>query len=185
MTMKTILRKENPTQLVKITDNTFTESEYEMMISAMNETVDGNIITFSTKDWPEDLVSGVDGHSDVYPIVQLDIMKLLADKCMSILGTTDKYENYSAMYYEGYGQCGLNWHTDMAYTASASIYLNDDWDDNYGGYFVFRMDGGNKLGTVVRPDLGVAVFQKGKIDHAVTSTRHDAPKRKSIQVFIK
>ncbi len=183
--MKTILRKENNTQLVKVTDNTFTEDEYETILFAMKDMVDNNISTITTKDWPEDLVSGINGHSDVYPVLSQEVMKILSDKCMSVLGTTKKYENYSAMYYEGYGQCGLNWHTDRAYSASASIYLNDDWEDNYGGYFVFRMEGGNKLGTLVRPDLGVSVFQKGKIDHAVTQTRSDAPKRKSIQVFIK
>lgn len=183
--MKTILRKKNENQLATITDNTFTESEYEMIISSMSDMMKDNVSTWSTEDWPEELVSGFSGHSDVYPVLDQNIVNLLADKCMSVLGTTDKYENYSAMYYEGHGQCGLNWHTDMAYSASASIYLNDDWDDNYGGYFVFRMEGGNKLATVVRPDLGVAVFQKGKINHAVTTTRNDAPKRKSIQVFIK
>lgn len=183
--MKTILRKKNENQLVTITDNTFTESEYEYIISTIKEMVDNNYGTLSTKDWPAEIVNDAGGYSDVYAVLQDDILKLLADKCMSVIGSSSNYELYSAMYYEGHGQSGLNWHTDKAYSASASFYLNDDWDDNYGGYFSFRMEGGDKLATILRPDLGIAVFQKGKINHAVTQTRHDAPMRRSLQVFIK
>lgn len=183
--MKTILRKKNKNQLIKVTDDTFTKSEYETIISTMTEMVDNNVSTPSTKHWPQELVNEAGGYSDVYAVYQDEILKILADKCMSVIGSSSNYELYSAMYYEGHGQSGLNWHTDRAYSASASFYLNDDWDDNYGGYFSFRMEGGDKLATILRPDLGIAVFQKGKINHAVTQTRHDAPMRKSLQVFIK
>ena len=182
--MKTILRKKNKAQLIKVTDDTFTVPEYRKIISTMKMIVDNSPNPLRNDTWPKELVDGVGAYSDTYSIPDPDIVHMLADKCMSVIGSSKNYEDYLVMYYEGDGQSGLNWHTDKAYSSSASIYLNDDWNDNYGGYFVFRMNG-DKLTTGVSPDLGTAVFQKGKINHAVTSTRHDAPKRKSIQVFIK
>ena len=182
--MKTILRKKNKTQLIKITDDTFTTVEYKTIISHMNKNVELSIDPIKNDTWPKELVEGVGGHTITIPIADPSVVRLLADKCISTIGSSKNYDDYMVMYYEGEGEFSLNWHTDKAYSASASIYLNDDWNDNYGGYFVFKMNG-EKLTTGVSPDLGTAVFQKGKILHAVTATRHNAPLRKSIQVFIK
>jgi hypothetical protein len=182
--MKTILRKKNKTQLIKVTDETFTVTEYRKIIAFTKIMVENSPKPLKNDMWPKDLVDGVGGYSEIYSILDPNIIRILADKCMSVIGSSKNYEDYLVMYYEGDSQSGLNWHTDKAYSASASIYLNDDWNDNYGGYFVFKMNG-DRLTTAFSPDLGLAVFQKGKINHAVTSTRHDAPKRKSLQVFIR
>jgi hypothetical protein len=182
--MKIISRRKNKTQLVKITDDTFTDAEYKRIISHMNKNVELSPTSLRNDSWPKELIDGVGGYTNTHPVSDPSLVKLLADKCISTIGSSNNYEDYLVMYYEGEGEFALNWHTDRAYSSSASFYLNDNWNDNYGGYFVFRMDG-DKLTTAIRPDLGMAVFQKGKIIHAVTATRHDAPKRKSLQVFIR
>lgn len=180
---KIVTHRKREDQELLITDNTFTTEEYKFILDYVN-----NVVEFTPRvvndDWPEDLIKDVEGYAKLIILHEEEAVNPIINKCIELFNTSRNPSDYSITYYEGESKFGLNWHTDSAYRASVSIYLNDDWDDDYGGYFVCRMEG-EKLTTAIKPDLGMSVFQRGKIRHGVTATRHDAPIRKSIQVFIR
>mgnify|MGYP003638015737 FL=1 len=180
---KIVAHRKRADQELLITDNTFTTEEYEKILDYVKYASE-NSPRVVNDDWPEDLIKDVEGYTRFIVLCDEEIVNPIINKCAELFGTSKNPSDYGIMYYEGESKFGLNWHKDSGHSSSASIYLNDDWQDDYGGYFVCRMDGAT-LTTAIKPDLGMSVFQRGKILHGVTATRHDAPIRKSIQVFIR
>jgi Rps23 Pro-64 3,4-dihydroxylase Tpa1-like proline 4-hydroxylase len=74
----------------------------------------------------------------------------------------------------------INWHNDMGHSGAATIYLNEKWDKEDGGFFVYELN--NNLGIEI-PKFNKCVFQKDKLFHATTPTSSNAPIRKILQVF--
>lgn len=74
----------------------------------------------------------------------------------------------------------IGWHEDYT-PINVSIYLNEFWDKNWGGLFMY-MEDGNLKGFV--PEFNTAVVAKGQIPHHVSmiSTAADS-RRYSIQLF--
>lgn len=79
-------------------------------------------------------------------------------------------------------QSNINWHDDAGHAGAATIYLNQKWNRNYGGYFIYEKD--NKLG-IEYPTFNKCIFQSGGVHHATTLTAKDAPVRKILQIFFK
>ena len=74
----------------------------------------------------------------------------------------------------------IGWHEDYT-PINVSIYLNEFWDKNWGGLFMYLEDG-NIKGHV--PEFNTAVVAKGQIPHHVSMISAAAPvKRYSIQLF--
>lgn len=74
----------------------------------------------------------------------------------------------------------IPWHTDAGYQLSFTIYLNEVWDRDWGGYFVYEQDG--DLNAVV-PKFNTAVGFECPVQHCTTMPSINAPLRESIQVF--
>jgi hypothetical protein len=181
--MKIVAHRKKKDQELIITDNTFTDQEYKDILKYVGDATEVIPEEVNNEDWPEDLIKGVEGYTKLIVLQDDVIVNPIIDKCIKLFDTSKNPSDYRITYYEGGSKFGLNWHTDRAYGASVSIYLNDDWQDDYGGYFVCRMEGA-KLTTAIKPEIGMSVFQRGQINHGITATRYDAPVRKSIQVFI-
>lgn len=75
----------------------------------------------------------------------------------------------------------IPWHNDRGHTAALTVYLNKDWDANWGGYFMYKDSDEVKA---IKPERNVAVLQKGGIFHSVSTTNMDADYRISIQCFL-
>jgi len=74
----------------------------------------------------------------------------------------------------------IGWHEDYT-PINVSIYLNEFWDKNWGGLFMYIEDG-NLKGFV--PEFNTAVVAKGQIQHHVSMISAAAPVRRySIQLF--
>ncbi len=78
----------------------------------------------------------------------------------------------------------IPFHNDGSHAAASSIYLNDVWDADDGGLFLWR-DEQNNL-NVVEPEYNKMVFNLNKTFHGVTMiTPFSAQLRYSIQIFFK
>jgi hypothetical protein len=74
----------------------------------------------------------------------------------------------------------IGWHEDYS-PINVSIYLNESWDKNWGGLFIY-MEDKNLKGYV--PEFNTAVVAKGQIPHHVSMITSAAPvKRCSLQLF--
>lgn len=86
------------------------------------------------------------------------------------------------MFYYWDPESFVGWHNDANHSAAASIYLNKNWEPNYGGYFMYKKQGDHEI-KAEKPSYNKCIFQSGSVWHATTLTHWKAPIRKSLQVF--
>ena len=72
---------------------------------------------------------------------------------------------WAGFYYWSSGSF-INFHDDSGYKASATIYLNDKWDKNWGGFFMWQE---GKDFKAILPAKNRCVFNEWE-SHAVTPT---------------
>lgn len=74
----------------------------------------------------------------------------------------------------------IPWHNDPSCNAALTIYLNDKWDRDYGGLYLYE-DGPDIKAIVPQANLGV--IQRNQPSHATTPVIHKASIRFTIQVW--
>lgn len=75
----------------------------------------------------------------------------------------------------------ITWHNDAHIEAALTIYLNDFWDKNWGGYLLYEEKDEIKA---IKPEKNLGVLQEKKVKHCVTTTTIGAPIRTSLQFFL-
>ena len=77
---------------------------------------------------------------------------------------------------------GINWHSDDTWAYGATYYLNNRWQRQWGGEFMFTDTNGNSF----VPGLGNSlVIVKAPIPHKVNTVLCDLMPRISVQLFMK
>jgi hypothetical protein len=97
----------------------------------------------------------------------------------------------AAIFYVGYQTSCVNWHPDYLEYDAMSIYLNKEWDSNWGGWFAWTEEnkgvdeyGYNpKQGQFYCPQYNTAVYSTEREWHCTTPTSTSAKPRISIQLF--
>jgi Rps23 Pro-64 3,4-dihydroxylase Tpa1-like proline 4-hydroxylase len=74
----------------------------------------------------------------------------------------------------------IPFHLDGQYSMASTVYLNNNWNRDHGGFFIYEKD--NKY-EVIKPEFNKAVINKS-VPHGTTLTTADAPLRETLQVFI-
>jgi hypothetical protein len=75
----------------------------------------------------------------------------------------------------------IPWHDDVDHTAGITIYLNEKWDKNDGGIFLFENE---NIIQGVSPRKNRAIEQVGGVVHSVSRTTSNSEIRKTIQIFV-
>ena len=79
---------------------------------------------------------------------------------------------------------GINWHTDLDDRMAATIYLNQNWDRNWGGLFLFKGAESDNTAGWINPTYNRCVWFKSPLWHSVSLISRAAPEpRISIQIF--
>jgi hypothetical protein len=73
----------------------------------------------------------------------------------------------------------IPWHTDEGWYSALTIYLNDNWNFEFGGLYQYYDD--NEIKTII-PRKNLALFQKGGISHSTTIQSVYSPIRRSVQI---
>lgn len=96
----------------------------------------------------------------------------------------------SALFYMGYQNSCVNWHADYPDFDALSIYLNREWDTNWGGWFAFTQDYNFQEGDIkpmqgqfLVPQYNMSIRSTEMEWHCTTPTSGFAPPRYSIQLF--
>jgi Rps23 Pro-64 3,4-dihydroxylase Tpa1-like proline 4-hydroxylase len=76
----------------------------------------------------------------------------------------------------------IPWHEDQNYEGTLTVYLNEEWHPDWGGYFMYEDTKGEIRAILPKPNLGL--LQQGGIKHCTTPVNFNGGMRISIQVFL-
>ncbi len=85
-------------------------------------------------------------------------------------------------YYEWNQLSQINWHSDTHKKGAITIYLNEYWDPNWGGFFCWQ-ENPDKAHLIV-PQFNTAVIVRDNPPHHVSLISPFAPVRKTLQIWI-
>jgi len=88
----------------------------------------------------------------------------------------------SIMFYYWTPVSHIPWHNDGKYKGGLTIYLNEEWDINQGGLFMFKNSDGRI--SAIEPLRNRLVEQIGGVPHSVCPTSKDSQIRRTIQMFL-
>lgn len=79
----------------------------------------------------------------------------------------------------------IGWHNDKGHEFGATVYLNENWNINHGGVFLYQSGKVNDPeGLKVRlPRYNECAINHGEIFHCISITAPDAPLRTTLQIF--
>ena len=75
----------------------------------------------------------------------------------------------------------ITWHDDGMYKAGLTIYLNEKWDSNWGGYLMYEE---NEEIKAIKPEKNLGVLQENGVNHMVTTINVGANLRTTLQFFL-
>lgn len=76
----------------------------------------------------------------------------------------------------------IPFHDDGGKFLSSTIYLNEEWNKNFGGLFLYEKDNEIKC---IYPSFNRCVVNTNKLSHGTSLTSIDAPYRTTLQIFFK
>jgi Rps23 Pro-64 3,4-dihydroxylase Tpa1-like proline 4-hydroxylase len=75
----------------------------------------------------------------------------------------------------------IPWHDDCHVDSALTLYLNPDWDENWGGYFMY--EDGDEV-KAIKPQGNMAIYNK-TVKHCTTPVHIGGKMRVTMQVFEK
>jgi Rps23 Pro-64 3,4-dihydroxylase Tpa1-like proline 4-hydroxylase len=74
----------------------------------------------------------------------------------------------------------IPWHNDHLHVGGITIYLNESWDTDSGGLFLFE---NNDLVQGIYPQRNLCIQQQGNVSHSVSPSSSQSQIRTTIQIF--
>jgi Rps23 Pro-64 3,4-dihydroxylase Tpa1-like proline 4-hydroxylase len=118
------------------------------------------------------------------PILVFDLTKTLESTIIEQVKAQCKeirqYQEIKLRYYKMMPGAYIPWHNDGGWSFAMTIYLNKNWDKDFGGYFAFAHDNQIKC---LPPAYNSSVFISAPLEHCVFQTVQNAPPRTTVQIF--
>ena len=108
-----------------------------------------------------------------------NLRKTIEQKCQSKVPGNYGIGNVMIYYWTRYSY--IPWHTDKDYFGAITVYLNEEWQEDFGGYFLYR---DKKDIKAIIPKRNSAVLQYGGVNHCTTAVNFDGNMRITIQAFL-
>jgi Rps23 Pro-64 3,4-dihydroxylase Tpa1-like proline 4-hydroxylase len=123
------------------------------------------------------------------PIYIADMSGELKEKIhkhMATLAPDWSLENFDiiASYNTGGRYSFIPWHDDGNHAFSVTVYLNQVWDRDWAGYFMYERNGSEDIAAIL-PSFNRAVLFRTPLLHSVSMPNVNAPLRCTLQVFFK
>jgi hypothetical protein len=132
-------------------------------------------VRHSHMNWSEDIIKGSN------PVLIKDLNAQISSKIIEeIKQHLPEYDTVSCMWYGWVKGSYIPWHDDGHVKFGATIYLNEYWDDDWGGYFAYKDDDSIKC---VKPQFNKMTVIIPPKPHTVFNTSSVAPIRETIQIF--
>jgi Rps23 Pro-64 3,4-dihydroxylase Tpa1-like proline 4-hydroxylase len=78
----------------------------------------------------------------------------------------------------------ITWHNDGHVKAALTLYLNENWDKNWGGFLMYEDTTDNTI-KAIKPEKNMGLLQENSVVHSVTTINIGADVRISLQFFLK
>lgn len=97
------------------------------------------------------------------------------------IGEEHKEEDWSIIYTLGSRFSWLPWHDDGNHKKSMTIYLNDLWEKDFSGWFLYDESGETKA---ILPSFNKGILLSPPVNHCTVMPNLQAPLRESLQIFV-
>ena len=136
---------------------------------------------FSSSSWGKEILRGVVGECMTSLIGDELKSKILSE----ISHLLPECSSYTLQQYIWGKNSGISKHDDSNHEFGATIYMNRDWDINYGGIFLWRKpEEPDSNMKVIVPSFNTMVLNNDKSIHMVTSISSIAPDyRVTLQIW--
>jgi|OM-RGC.v1.019566295 hypothetical protein len=169
--------------VTKYTD-ILSEELYVELVEYINKLIKDRSNRFSTSTlmWQENLK----GNSE--PISRYDFLEETDTVIVSKVGKEVEYK--TGYLIEGFclhlwpNLSYITWHNDGHVKASLTLYLNENWDKNWGGFFMYEDTTDNTI-KAIKPEKNMGLLQENGVVHSVTTINIGADMRISLQFFLK
>lgn len=129
--------------------------------------------------WNQELV-GTSGAILLYDLND-ELLAEVKEEVRKHIPNIDDFGSLTAMYVLGGRFSFIQWHNDTPHTFAMTVYLNEQWDKNCGGAFVYE-DASRQFITVY-PDYNKSICFEPPVWHTTNMSNLQAPLRESIQIF--
>lgn len=162
---------------MKLIENSISDTLYERCCNELNELNDKPCWSSSRLIWGNVLKEGVTGSCLSTPVSD-DLHNLLEEELKS---TLPEYKKLICQYYLWQTQSGISWHNDKGNGRlfGATLHLNDGWEPNNGGWFIWEDKHGEHHATL--PKKKSLVINDEYEFHCVTPVAFDF--RCTIQIW--
>jgi hypothetical protein len=165
---------------INVIDNFLSEDLYEECILTAEYLLTKGENTFCTNRWWD-----IDIRKDSYPVFVHSIQQQ-SDLHHKIKTTIENKTKSSVlgdniMFYYWTRHSYIPWHTDQTYKGALTIYLNRNWHEDFGGYFLYE---DKKEIKAILPKRNLGIIQYDGVRHSTTPVNFDGDIRYTIQAFL-
>jgi len=164
------------------TKNNFLEESfiYNLVTNIIKESQQYKPIWKSNINWGENIVKG----SSLVLAYEIKEQELNYIKSKFIeLDSKFKNKEIVGHFYIWTRGSNIPMHNDSNYEYGCTIYLNKNWDIDWGGLYIWQED--NKL-NIEKPEFNKLIINKGNTRHGTTLLNYDIPEeRLTLQIFFK
>jgi len=155
---------------MKIIENALSEDLFSRCKVECNNKLRENVWGSSTITWPKGLKEGIDG-STMATETSLEIRAEIEKELAPHLPPFP--DGLMTQYYIWQPNSGIGMHNDEGKRFGATIYLNDTWHPNSGGWFIWKDDPDKSTLNALLPQRNCMVLNDRKEWHLVTRVSGD------------
>jgi len=145
------------------------------LLEVIQDYVKHGQIRHSYMDWGAEVIKASN------PVLIKDLNDNLSNRIISELKVhLPEHNEIKCMWYGWIRGSYIPWHSDNNVKFGATLYLNNHWDEDWGGYFAYKEASEVKC---IKPDFNKLTIIKPPVDHTVFNTTNNAPIRETIQIF--
>lgn len=163
---------------MKIVNTVFSNDELDIIFNETNEVIKDGKFSVSKFVWQPVLHAGIDGNVFIKQVSE-DLRSLVHSKLSKFFTI---HELSCSHFFWDY-RSGINWHHDDHVDWAATIYLNDVWQYDWGGFLYYKEK--DTLETkVIYPQYNSMAISDCHEEHRVTPImKKDKPLRYTLQIF--
>ena len=134
--------------------------------------------TFNHSSWNQKIIKD-SARVEIFRLSDTEFKEQIIN-CYSNYFNINTYTTTYVNYYKWLPGSFIPFHNDESSSLASTIYLNESWDKDYGGLFLYEEEQEIK-GYV--PKYNSAVINKNNVSHSTSIISPTAPKRETLQIF--
>jgi hypothetical protein len=162
---------------VKYFRDFLSQQELDLVQNDYEDAIKNRELEVNKFRWQPYLYSGFTGS-----VYMADLSRNVHQIILNKFNSFPACDNIGIKHYIWDYRSGINWHHDDHTIWAATLYLNEEWKLDWGGFFLFK-DENNSVQTMY-PCYNCLVLNDNKIEHKVTAiNKKTQPMRHTLQIF--